>query len=189
MIILIFIVNLCLSSCHNHEERQTKSTTMVTENTKQISRLSFDEWKKSVTGIVKTEKLLEDYDKTNLLVSISGITELEFKTLRKESGKYSANKTLREFYIFFNTEGEVVWTSLSYFLVVGDSVVRVVLEIDIGERKLHKVIHLPLSVSDNFKVVPISEYRNDIVIITKRIDGEIISELGHLSKALSQVLW
>ncbi|MCD2257590.1 hypothetical protein [Psychroserpens luteolus] len=134
--------------------------------------ITFQQWHNSIESAINNSDI-EEFQKENLLISISEISNQDFKKLNEliETEK----RVEKEYYVLEVSDGEVSSTTLNCIKETKDETFLSKVIISIGERNFDKrIVSVENKFSDMIKMTKDNKYNYDL-LITSNNDGEIIS--------------
>lgn len=190
MKIICFVIMLLSISCNGQQGNEKTVSNIEEKINMKTETISFDDWLHSTTSVIQSDSFLEGFERENVLKMINKISENEFYTLQKLSNEIRLDKNFQEFFIFHHSEGEVIEFRLFYFYSNEVDSKVVSLKNDISEMKLTKPTDISLSTFKGVDVLSLSNDNlyQDIVVLTKKEGGNIVSKVGNPNKILSMML-
>jgi|GEM_PF-4257141 len=189
MKIISFGIVLLLHSCNGQENKNlalTNEAVIIMEK----KYLSYNDWVSSMVKSIKSDTLIQDYERSNIIGIIDNITKEKYLSLQYSSEKIKNDENFNEIFILQYSNGEVVESNLYYLFSNNFDLKKSCLKISKGTENIGKSISLPQKILKEISVLPISSnniYQN-IILLTEIKNGKIVTKLGNPNKALANIL-
>lgn len=188
---IILILAFLYLSCQYQSEKNVFSI-MQKGDSIMVNNISHEEWSNSVIDVIEKNNNLKEYEKSNLLLSVKNIKQADFNSVKNQSKlSFDKSKNLQQVYIFYYSQGEILIYGLCCLSADNNTNTNGArLKIESSKMKIEKLENLSNINIDNLKtdIISVQNTYQDFVIITKRKNNIVLSELGNMNKSLADVI-